>query len=86
MLPYYDGACLLSLTKARLFVEAGLVDYTCPPTCVAAGYNNAPSKDKTIVFFPYCTHVSTNMSKEDQETWKEQIVTPRENWLNEILK
>ena len=86
VLPYYDGACLLSLTKARLFVEAGLVDYTCPPTCVAAGYNNAPSKDKTIVFFPYRTHVSTNMSKEDQETWKEQIVTPRENWLNEILK
>lgn len=86
VLPYYDAACLLTLTKARLFFEAGLVDYTCPPACVAAGYNNAASQDKTIVFFPYRPHTTGGMDKRCLQRWKEEIYAPREKWLNDYLK
>ncbi len=85
-LPYYDGACLLSLTKAKLYIEAGLVDYTCPPGCLSAGYNNAGSKDKTIVFFPYRPHHSAKMSREKQKRWEKEIYEPREKWLDDYLK
>ena len=87
VLPYYDAACLLTLTKAKLFFEAGLVDYTCPPACVAAGYNNAPVADKTIVFFPYRPHtLGSTMDKRFLSRWKEEIQKPREQWLNDYLK
>lgn len=87
ILPYYDAACLLTLTNARLFFEAGLVDYTCPPACVAAGYNNAPVEDKTIVFFPYRPHtLGATMDKRFLPRWKEEIQKPREQWLNDYLK
>lgn len=85
-IPYYDGACLLTGAKAKLFFEAGLVDYTCPPGCVAAGYNNAPSEDKTIVFFPYRPHTTGPMDKRFAKRWKDEIMTPREKWLNDYLK
>ena len=86
VLPYYDAACLLTLTKAKLFFEAGLVDYTCPPACVAAGYNNAPVADKTIVFFPYRPHSTGPMDKRFSQRWRDEIMTPREQWLNDYLK
>lgn len=85
VLPYYDAACLLTLTKARLFFEAGLIDYTCPPACVAAGYNNAPVADKTIVFFPYRPHSTGPMDKRFAQRWRDEIMTPREKWLNDYL-
>ena len=85
-LPYYDGACLLTLTKAKIFFEAGLVDYTCPPGCVAAGYNNAGSEDKTIVFFPYRPHTTGKMDKNVLGRWRKEIMAPREKWLNDYLK
>lgn len=85
-LPYYDGACLLTLTKAKIFFEAGLVDYTCPPGCVAAGYNNTGSEDKTIVFFPYRPHTTGKMDKNVLGRWRKEIMVPREKWLNDYLK
>ena len=87
ILPYYDAACLLTMTRAKLFFEAGLTDYTCPPACVAAGYNNAPVEDKTIVFFPYRPHtLGSAMDKRFLPRWKEEIQKPREQWLNDYLK
>lgn len=87
ILPYYDAACLLTMTRAKLFFEAGLTDYTCPPACVSAGYNNAPVEDKTIVFFPYRPHtLGATMDKRFLPRWKEEIQKPREEWLNDYLK
>ena len=87
ILPYYDAACLLTMTRAKLFFEAGLTDYTCPPACVAAGYNNAPVTDKTIVFFPYRPHtLGSAIDKRFLSRWKDEIQTPREQWLNDYLK
>lgn len=86
ILPYYDGALLLSLTKAKMFVEAGLVDYTCPPSCVAAGFNNAGSKDKTIVFFPYRPHHENKMPKEIRQRWREEVKNPREQFREDYIQ
>lgn len=86
ILPYYDGACLITLTKADLFFEAGLVDYTCPPGCVAAAHNAAGSKNKTIKFFPYRPHSTTKIDKRFAERWKKQIEAPKEKWMNDYLR
>ena len=86
ILPYYDTACLLTMTKAKLFFEAGLVDYTCPPACVAAGYNNASTSNKTIIFFPYRPHSTGPMDQRFIQRWKDEVATPREQWLNDYLK
>ena len=65
-------------------VEAGLVDTTCPPSCVAAGYNNAASKDKSILFFPYRPHSSkSTIHKND---WKANVDDVIENFIAEYLK
>lgn len=86
ILPYYDGACLLTLTKAKLFFEAGLVDYTCPAACITAGYNVAGSEDKTIVYFPYRTHTTGKMDKRFGQRWKNEVMKPRDQWLDDYLK
>ena len=85
-IPYYDGACLLTMAKAKLFFEAGLADYTCPPGCVAAGYNNSPSEDKTIVFFPYRAHTLSRTDQRFVPEWEKMIMAPREKWLNDYLE
>ena len=86
VIPYYDGALLLSMTNAKLFVEAGLVDYTCPPSCVSAGFNNAGSTDKTIIFFPYRPHHENRMPKEIRQRWKEDVKNPREKFREDYIQ
>lgn len=86
IIPYYDGALLLAMSKAELFVEAGLVDYICPPSCVAAGFNNAGSKNKTIIFFPYRPHHEDRMPKEIRKRWREDVKNPREKFREDYLK
>lgn len=86
ILPYYDGALLLSMSKAKLFVEAGMVDYTCPPGCVAAGFSNAGSEDKTIVFFPYRPHHEHKMPASVRQRWMEEVKAPREKFRDDYLQ
>ena len=86
ILPYYDGALLLSMSKAKMFIEAGLVDYICPPSCVAAGFNNAKSKDKTIVFFPYRPHHENRMPEDIRQRWREEVKVPREQFRKNYLQ
>ena len=86
ILPYYDAACLLTMSEAALFFEAGLIDYTCPPACVAAGYNSAKSSNKTIFFFTHRPHTTKAMDQRFYQRWREDVMTPRENWLNDYLK
>ena len=85
VIPYYDGALLLSMSKAKMFIEAGLVDYLCPPSCVAAGFNNAKSKDKTIIFFPYRPHHENRMPKDIRQRWKNEVKSLREKFREDYL-
>ena len=85
ILPYYDAANFLRMTDAKLFMEAGLVDFTCPPACVFAGYNVAKSQDKTIVCFPYKPHGRT-MPAEQLTRWTKEIEAARNAFINDYLK
>ena len=74
------------MSKAKMLVEAGLVDYTCPPSCVAAGFNNAASTDKTIIFFPYRPHHENRMPKDIRKRWNEEVKAPREKFREDYLQ
>ena len=86
VLPYYDVALLLELSSAKLFFEAGLVDESCPPSCVAAACNNAASKDKIIVFHPYRPHSSRGTDFRHYDHWRNTVMTHREDFIDEYLK
>ena len=75
ILPYFDGANFLRHTTAKLIVEAGLVDMTCPPGCVLAGYNVSPSTDKILYTYPYRNHSASAMPEDKQSYWNSVI-----NW------
>lgn len=54
-LGYYDTTNQVKRVKCELFIDAGLGDYTCPPSGEAVLYNNAKCK-KTILFTQGRTH------------------------------
>jgi len=58
ILPYYDGALLAGMYSGKLYLRAGLVDYTCPPTAVWTVYNHAGTQDKVIEWFRSRHHTS----------------------------
>ena len=86
ILPYYDVALLLSMTKASLFIEGGLVDTTCPPSCVVAGYNNAASEDKTLVLFPYRPHGTQHVDARHKDEYKEDVQSKISAFYKKHLK
>ena len=86
ILPYYDVALLLELSSAKLFFEAGLVDESCPPSCVSAAYNNAASQDKTIVYCPYRPHGSKGTDFRHYEDWRRDVMTVREKFIDDYLR
>jgi cephalosporin-C deacetylase-like acetyl esterase len=86
ILPYYDGAVMIQHTDAKLWIEAGLIDTTCPPECVIAAFNIAPSTDKTLYTFPYRPHSGYHIDKRIRGTWVETIDTPRNAELLKWLK
>ena len=84
LLPYYDAAQLIGLSTAKLVVEVGLIDRTCPPEGVCATFNNSPSKDKTLLSYPYRPHTSVN--KRYRSEWFERVESVRRNIIEEYLK
>jgi hypothetical protein len=53
---------------------------------VAAGFNNAASTDKTIVFFPYRPHHEGRMPKDIRQRWNEEVKAPREKFYTDYLQ
>ena len=86
VLPYYDGAVMLQHTNAKLWIEAGLIDGTCPAECVISAFNVAVSPDKTLYTFPYRTHVTNDMDKRTLESWSEVVDNPRRKEVLDWLK
>ena len=84
LLPYYDAAQLLGLTKAKLVVEVGLIDRTCPPEGVCATFNNSPSTDKTLLSFPYRPHTSVNARY--RKEWRERVEDVRNSIIDAYLQ
>lgn len=86
ILPYFDAVNFLRHTKAKIVVEAGLVDETCPPGCVWSGFNVCPSKDKNIFFYPYRPHTPGNMQSDRFSDWKLSVDNPKHELLDNYLK
>ena len=84
VLPYFDAALHLKYYKGSLYVEAGLIDVTCNPACISAGYNNCSSSDKEILYYPYRPHNS--MSEVYKKEWTEMVLSRRIEFINEYLK
>ena len=80
--PYYDGALLLKGCKASLFIEAGLIDVTCPPAGVFSGYNNAKGK-KVMYTCPYRPHHEPNSKYHDGWMY---IYEARNAFIDDYLK
>lgn len=87
ILPYFDGANFMRNTKAAIRCEAGLVDKTCPPEVVFAAFNVCPSKDKTIVTFPYRPHTASPGTMGQYFSAHDKAVEqPRQKALDDYLK
>lgn len=84
-LPYFDGAQFLKHFKGKLYIEAGLVDKTCPPCGVAAGYNTSGASYKEIHFWPHRGHTYWG-SDSDWQEWNEKILSVREQFISDYLK
>lgn len=82
-LPYFDGALLVSHSRAEIYCEMGLIDTTCPPSAVWSSLNNAPGK-KTVNCVPYRTHAWP--SGPIASSWREQYLKPREAFIDNYLK
>ena len=86
VLPYYDGAVMIQHTNAKLWIEAGLIDATCPAECVIAAFNVAVSADKKLYTYPYRPHSSYYMDERVQNDWTELVDNPRNKEIYEWLK
>lgn len=86
LLPYYDAANFLKLTKAKLLVEAGLVDFTCPAKCVIGGFNTAVSKDKVLLTAPFRPHSNIAvMNTEQLREWQLSVDRVRIRFMEDYL-
>ena len=86
VLPYYDGSVMIRHTKAKLWIEAGLVDAVCPPECVISAFNIAPSTDKKLYTYPYRPHGAPQMDKRVHDTWVKTVDSSRHKEMLEWLK
>ena len=59
--------------------------WLCDP-CIAAGYNNAASPEKKILFSPYRPHSSKSIDFRHKQEWKESILDAREAFIENHLK
>lgn len=55
-LSYFDTKNLATKISCAVYATIGLQDETCPPHTNIAPYNNLPSKDKQLHFYPEMTH------------------------------
>ena len=86
VLPYYDGAVMIQKTKAKLLIEAGLIDTTCPSECVIGAFNVAPGKDKVLYTFPYRPHSPYKIDARIRPSWVKMVDDPRNAAILEWIK
>ena len=82
-LPYFDMAFFMPHIKAKVLFECGLVDMSCTPTSMMAGYNMATC-EKQLLTYPFRAHrVPKGKYK---EVWNERINKTIKEFINEALK
>lgn len=84
VIPYFDAALLMKGCTAKMFVEIGLIDTTCPPAAVYAGVNNCKG-DVIVSTFPRRPHHEPSDPKIKQ-VWRENVYKQRMNFIDGYLK
>ncbi len=84
IMSYFDGCNFLRRTKAKIWIEIGLMDTTCLPSAIYSGINICRSKDITVKPSPYRYH--DEPKPRYWKEWKETISDERFKWVNEYLK
>lgn len=84
VMKYFDGCNFLARSKAKFWVEIGLMDRTCLPSAIYAGLNVCPSKDITVKTSPYRYH--DEPKPRYWKEWSQTIGKGRYDWINEYLK
>lgn len=82
--PYYDSASFLRFTRAKMWMEVGLIDETCAPEGIIASFNGAACEEKHLVPCPYRRH-SMSSSYNGYELWNETIYPAREKFIHDYL-
>jgi cephalosporin-C deacetylase-like acetyl esterase len=83
VLPYFDNAHILKGCKAKLVVEIGLIDTTCPASAVFAAINQAKGK-KIIYTVPYRAHHMLQPAY--TAIWNKTINNPKNTFIQNYLK
>jgi len=83
VLPYFDNAHILKGCRAKLVVEIGLIDLTCPSSAVFSALNQAKGK-KIIYTVPYRAHHMLHPAY--TEIWNKTINNPTNAFIQDYLK
>lgn len=84
VLPYFDAANLLKLSKATIVVEIGLVDNTCPATSVYAAINQA--KGKKIVYPVTYREHTWPTTEQRAEHWDKIVFEQKNKFIDNYIK
>ena len=83
ILPYFDGCLLIRRFTGKLYLEAGFIDTTCPPTCIYAVYNNAlNAQEKTIMPYVYRRH--SRVDPPYSADWAGKVVARRNKFVDDF--
>lgn len=82
--PYFDNANLLKFAKAKLVVEIGLIDNTCPSISVYAAVNQAKG-EKIVYAVPYREHHEP-ADPVLHNQWVETVYKPKMAFIENYLK
>ena len=85
ILPYFDGSLLIRRFTGKLYLEAGFIDTTCPPTCIYAVYNNALSTSERIIM-PYVYRRHSRVDERYNAHWTATVKARRDGFSNDFLK
>ena len=100
ILSYFDGCNFLANTRAKLFVEIGLMDQTCRPSAIFSALNaNSASRKggccgegSSGLYGPEVTVLCSPWRYHDEpkprywEHWRDTIYTARMQWINDYLQ
>ena len=88
ILSYFDGCNFLANTRAKLFVEIGLMDQTCRPSAIFSALNAHHAAcgkgDVTLWTSPWRYHDEPKPRYWDH--WRDTIYTARMEWIGEYLR
>jgi hypothetical protein len=83
VMPYFDTANLLKLSKATIVAEIGLVDQICPSTSIYAAINQVKGKK---IIYPVIYREHTWPNEQQRKEWDMKVFNPKNEFIDDYLK